>query len=79
LTIVVRYPSRWVVLKVLKPPGIVCVENGIVDQIPRMKVQPDDRPYLGSNRFGLPIVVVDAKLEIGCINKGVIVSVGSRE
>ena len=44
-----------------------------------MKMESHDGPDLGGNCPGLPVVVIDAELEIGCIEEGVVMSVGSRE
>ena len=61
---VVRHSPRGIVLQVSKSPGIVSVDNRVVDEIPLMQVQTHDRPDLGGNGPGLPVAVIDAKLKL---------------
>ena len=66
-------------LQVAKSAGIVRVDNRVINEIPWMKMESHDGPDLGGNCPGLPVVVIDAELEIGCIEEGVVMSVGSCE
>ena len=44
-----------------------------------MQVHPDDRPDLGGNVSGLPILMVDAELKVGGVEELVVVGVGPDE
>ena len=61
--------------EVSKTATVVRIDDRIKDNIHRMQVQSYDGPYLGGNAFGLPILVIDAKLEIDAVEKRLIVGV----
>src|SRR6185312_4730976 len=73
---VVSHSPRRVVLQIAEAAGIVRVEDRVVDHVPCMQMQPDDRPDLGGNRSRLPIAPVDAELKVGSVEKFVVVCVG---
>src|SRR6185312_14725388 len=72
--------AETVILFRSKGPAVVEVVSHaprrVVDHVPCMQMQPDDRPDLGGNRSRLPIAPVDAELKVGSVEKFVVVCVG---
>src|SRR5579863_337741 len=76
---VVRNAGRGNVFEMLDPANVVGVHDGVVDDVPRMQMDTDDRPDLGGDAPGFPVVVVDAELEVDAVKEEVILGVGAHE
>jgi hypothetical protein len=61
--------------EVSKTAGVVGIHDRIDDDVYRMQVQSYDGPYLGRNMLGLPILVIDAVLEIRALEERMFVGV----
>ncbi len=61
---VVSNASGRVVLEIAGAAGIVRIEDGVVNDVPRVQMKTNDRPDFGGNRSGLPVVLIDAEFKI---------------
>src|SRR5579859_3676828 len=72
---IVSYAGARGEVEIPEAAEIRVVENGIDDDVPRMKVQAEDGPNLRREAAGIPVLGVVTEFEIHGVDEGAVVSV----